>query len=224
MTLLVDPATHLLRRATIDLAEMLALRGAADVKEAQLSIDYPSSVPGAPVKEDQFAWTPPADAKDAAKDVAEGDQSEPAKALEGKPAPDFALKNLDDQQIALNDKDLKGKVLVLDFWATWCGPCREGLPHVQKVYKEFKDKGLQAYALNLKEPKDKARQFVDETKLSVPVLLDIEGKTAEAYSVTGIPQTVVIGRDGLVKNVFIGTGPDSEEKLHAAVEAAVNAK
>jgi peroxiredoxin len=193
------------------------------VKEAQVTVDYSTVAPGAALKAEQFAWAPPSDAKDVAKELAapEGGD-EPSKALEGKPAPDFAAKDLTDKQVAL--KDLKGKVVIVDFWATWCPPCREGLPHVDKVYQAFKDKGVVALAVDVQETKDKVQQFVTENKFTFTALLDSDGKVSEKYKVSGIPQTVIIGKDGNVKNVFVGTGPDSEKRLHDAVEAAVNAK
>ncbi|HEX8524626.1 MAG TPA: TlpA disulfide reductase family protein [Tepidisphaeraceae bacterium] len=222
MAILLDPTTHLLRRATLDMTKALEKRGATDVKQALVTVDYSATVPGAAVKENQFAWTPPADAKDAAKEQAAAEGDEPSKALEGKPAPDFSAKNLDDKDVTL--KDQKGKVVILDFWATWCPPCREGLPHVDKVYQDLKEKGVVAFAVDVQEPKDKVKQYVTDNKLTLPALLDTDGKVSGAFKVSGIPQTVVIGKDGVVKNVFVGTGPDSEEKLRKAVEAALAVK
>ncbi len=223
LTLLVDPDTHLLRRATLDMSKALEQRGASDVKEARVTVDYSSVKPGATVKDGQFAWTPPADAKDAAKEQASAAESdEPAKALEGKPAPEFTAKGLNDKDVSLNDQ--KGHVVIVDFWATWCPPCREGLPHVDKVYQEFKNQGVEAFAMNVQEPREKVQQFVKDNHFTFTTLLDSDGKISQDYKVTGIPQTMVIGKDGVVKNVFIGTAPDSEQKLHDAVAAAVKEK
>ncbi len=222
MTLLLDPATNLVRRATLDMSPALTKRGAQDVKEAQVTVDYSTVAPGAAVKAGQFAWAPPADAKDVAKEMAAPEGEEPSKALEGKAAPEFSAKDLNDKQVAL--KDFKGKVVIVDFWATWCGPCREGLPHVDKVYQAFKDKGVVALAVDVQETKEKVQQFVTENKFTFTALLDSDGKVSEKFKVSGIPQTVIIGKDGIVKNVFVGTGPDSEKKLHDAVQAAVDAK
>jgi peroxiredoxin len=223
VTLLVDPGTHLVRRAVLDMSKALEKRGATDVKEALVTVDYSAVVPGAPVKAEQFAWAPPTDAKDAAKEQASaGGGEDVVKALEGKPAPDFSAKNLEDKVVSL--KDFKGKVVIVDFWATWCPPCREGLPHVDKIYQTFKDKGVVALAVDVQEPKDKVEQFMKDNKFTFTALLDSDGKVSEAFKVNGIPQTVIIGRDGLVKKVFVGTGPDSEKLLHDAVAAAADAK
>jgi peroxiredoxin len=221
MTLLTDPQTHLLRRATVDMSKMLEQRGASDVKEATVVIDYTTVIANATVKSDQFAWAPPADARDSAAGAEPGEGDDPAKALAGRPAPDFKLKDLADKEVSLSES--KGHVVVLDFWATWCGPCRQGLPHVDKVSQEFKDQGLLAYAVNLEESKEQVQKFMEEQKLKLTALLDSDGAVSKQYMVNGIPQTVVIGKDGVVKGVFVGYGPDSEKKLHDAVESAVKA-
>src|SRR5688572_27978714 len=120
--------------------------------------------------------------------------SYPAMALEGKAAPDFKLTSLDGKPVSM--ADLKDSVVVLDFWATWCGPCRMSLPELQKVHEAGKGDGLRVFAVNLREDEDDVKDFVKETKLSVPVLMDTDGKVAEKYLVQPIPQTVVIGKDG----------------------------
>jgi peroxiredoxin len=142
-----------------------------------------------------------------------------ASELEGKAAPNFKLEGLDGKSISL--ADLKGKVIVLDFWATWCGPCRLSLPHLDKLYQAQKEKGLQVFALDQQEGKDEVEAFVKKTGLTVPVLLDSEGKVGNQYGVTGIPQTVVIGKDGKIAKIFVGFDPDSSPaELEKAVEAA----
>jgi peroxiredoxin len=140
-----------------------------------------------------------------------------AAAMEGKPAPDFKLKAADGKDVSL--ADLKGSVVILDFWATWCGPCRASLPELDKIYTGLKGKGLKAYAVNLREEKDTVEKFVDQTKLGIPVLYDTEGQTADKYGVTGIPQTVVIGKDGNVKKVVVGSG--THDIVRKAVEDAL---
>jgi thiol-disulfide isomerase/thioredoxin len=223
---LIDPKTNLLRRLTFDLRKPLEKRGQQDVKSAQITIDYADVSTDAPaaLKAEAFAWVPPKGARDVssmAGAIAGGDSSDessPAMALEGKAAPDFKLTSLDGKPVSM--ADLKDSVVVLDFWATWCGPCRMSLPGLQKVYEAGKDNGLHVYAIDLREDQDDVKAFVKETKLSVPVLMDTDGKVAEKYLVQGIPQTVVIGKDGVVKKVFIGAGPDTHEKLKQAVDDA----
>ena len=162
---------------------------------------------------------PPPGAKDMATARAGGggEEENPAAALEGKAAPDFKLAGADGKHVSL--ADLKGSVVILDFWATWCGPCRESLPHLNDIYNDKKDAGLKAYAVNLREGKEKVDKFAEQSKLTIPVLFDTDGKVAEKFNVEGIPQTVVIGKDGKVKKVVVGSG--THEKVRQAVEEAM---
>ncbi len=96
-------------------------------------------------------------------------------------------------------QSLKGSVYVLDFWATWCGPCVASLPHLDALYKEFKGKGVKFFAVNEQEDKSTVAKFVADTKLSIPVLMDSDGKVGDVFDPDAmIPLTVVVGKDGKV--------------------------
>ena len=114
-----------------------------------------------------------------------------------------------------------GKVVILDFWATWCGPCRKGLPQLNHFYDEKKDTGLRVFAINIDDPDTRADvpKSIADLKLTLPVLLDKNGDAAKAYKVQPIPMTVVIGKDGIVKRVFIGLRPGGEDDLRKVVAA-----
>lgn len=116
--------------------------------------------------------------------------------LEGRPAPDFTLATLDGQSVKLSN--LKGKIVVLDFWATWCVPCRKVMPIVDKVARQFADQGVVLYANNLREPPERVRRFTEEERITVNVLLDSEGRADREYKVTAIPRIVLIDRAGVV--------------------------
>ena len=143
------------------------------------------------------------------------------RSLEGKKAPDFALKTLDGQDASLAAN--KGNVIVLDFWATWCGPCVAAMPHLQEMANntELKQKGLVVYAMNLREGEDKVKPFLESNQYTLTVPMDREGSVAQAYKVQGIPTQVVIGRNGVIQKVFVG---DGGENLNKAVEQALRAK
>jgi len=224
-TVLLDPDTHLLRRMTVDQTKYLMSVGQPDVKAAQVTWDYATVTPNSPVKENQFAWTPPADARDAGganNNDAMADDDNAAAQLEGHPAPDFKLPGLDGKDVAL--ADLKGSVVVLDFWATWCGPCVMSLPHLDKIYQDMKGAGVKVFAVNVDADKSVVAPFVQEKKLTVPVLLDnSETKVSEKYGARAIPETVVIGKDGKVRKVIVGFDPNGgEETLQNAIKAAMD--
>jgi len=219
LTLLFDPQTHLLHRALTDARGQLEAKGNTNVESALLTVDYGTVVPGADLKSAQFAWAPPEGARDAAAQPAPGGEME-ANALEGKDAPDFKLPGLDDKPVSL--ADVKGSVTILDFWATWCGPCRASLPHLADLYANLKGDGLKVYAVNFAEDKPTVQAFVEQSKLAVPVLLDIDGAVSQKYGANdGIPETVLIGKDGKVRKVFVGFGPGAEDQITAAVKAAL---
>jgi len=220
VTMLFHPETHLLRQARTDIKPMLEERGTPDVKNATLLVDYTTvkADDAAGVKDEQFAWAPPEGAREMAEEqaAAGGESSE----LEGKPAPAFSLKGMDDKAVSL--KDLKGKVVVMDLWATWCPPCRASLPHLDKLYEETKDKGVLIYAVNVQEDKEDVAAFIKQTNLKTPVLLDADGGVSQAYKASGIPQTVVIGKDGTVKKVIVGFGGEpTAQELKQAVDKAM---
>jgi peroxiredoxin len=139
--------------------------------------------------------------------------------LVGRAAPDFALKDLEGKQTALSN--LKGQVVVLDFWATWCQPCVRSLPELSDFQKDIAGKGVRVYAVNLQEDRTKVDSFLQAHRLNLPVLLDPQGELAQKFHITAIPETVVIGKDGLVKKIFIGNSSQSMEELRAAVNAAL---
>lgn len=217
--LLVDPATSLLRQVRIDATESLVAAGVPDVKRAELRIDYVSTTLDNDLPADAFAWTPPKDARLVARDNPLELVELNADPMDGKPAPDFTLERLEGGEVKL--ADLQGKVVVLDFWATWCPPCREGLPHLAKLYAEKKADGLQLFAVNVRETKPKVREFLENAKLSLPVLMDTKGEVAGKYAVRGIPKTIVVGKDGKIRAVFVGFGPGSGEKIDQAVAEAM---
>lgn len=132
-------------------------------------------------------------------------------ALINKPAPTFALDTVDGAKFDL--ASLKGKIVVLDFWATWCGPCTMALPILNEVSNSFKDKDVVFLAVNVQETPEQIKNFLDKNNLKITVGMDPEGKVAELYQVRGIPQTVIVGKDGNVAQVVVGFSPDLKESF-----------
>lgn len=141
-------------------------------------------------------------------------------ALVGKPAPDFKLLGLDGKSHPL--AEAKGHVLVLDFWATWCVPCHLELPHLQKMYQAQSAAGLMLFAVETNDDTSKAQKYIQDNNMTLPVLLDADSVMATSYKVDDMPQTVIVGKDGLVKKVFIGFNEKtSPSEMEAAVAAAM---
>ena len=211
---MIDPQSHLLRQVVVDLKQSIQAAGRDDVVHAWLTLDYTKVEPDAKTDGAQFAWAAPQGARDVG--ATEAEEAD-ATALVGKDAPDFTLNDLEGKAVTLAED--KGSVVVVDFWATWCGPCRESLPGLNKIYKEFQAKGLKVYAVDLEEAKEKVQPVALKLIPDLRVLLDEKSEVAKKFGVSGIPQTVVIGKDGKVKKVFVGSG--NEERIKAAVEAGL---
>ena len=107
---------------------------------------------------------------------------------------DFTLKTLDGKDVSLSD--YQGKIVFLNFWATWCPPCRGEMPSMEQLYQKFKDKDFVMLAVDLREDKDAVEKFIEEYKLNFPVLLDSKGKVGRTYMVTNIPTTYLISNQG----------------------------
>ena len=123
-------------------------------------------------------------------------------AVIGKQAPDFQLNNLDGQSTSLSS--LQGKPVLINFWATWCSPCRIEMPYIQQIYDEWSDKGLVILAINIGESSSEVSEFMKSYNLSFPVLLDTKGDVAEKYNIRGIPTTFFIDKDGIIQEKKIG--------------------
>jgi len=126
----------------------------------------------------------------------------------GSRAPDFRLQDMSGQTVSLND--FRGKPVLLNFWATWCGPCRGEMPYMEQVYREWKSLGLVLYAVNIGESASQVSDFLDYYILTMPVLLDTGQATATKYAITGIPTTYFIDKDGIIRGKVIGAFPDKE--------------
>ena len=111
-------------------------------------------------------------------------------------APDFALPNPDGKKLAL--KDFRGKVVFLNFWASWCEGCREEMPSMERLYQEFKGKGLEIVAVNVKDKRPDALAFYRKLQLTYPVVLDPEGEVGLLYGAFGLPVSYLIDRKGVV--------------------------
>ena len=122
----------------------------------------------------------------------------------GNPAPDFALPNLEDRQVRLSD--YRGKVVFLNFWATWCKPCREEMPSMEVMHKSLEKDGLVVLAVSIDRvtTKKDIPPFIKSMNLTFPVLVDSWGQTDKRYKLMGVPETYIIDQDGILREKVIG--------------------
>jgi peroxiredoxin len=138
-----------------------------------------------------------------------------------KTAPDFELKDLAGKRVKLSTLTASGKVVLIDFWATWCVPCIAALPHLDKLHREFSDKGLVVLSISTDGPQTQAqvRSLVKREKLTMPVLLDPEGKVFGALNPRGTnPFTLIVDRDGKIAESHEGYNSGDERKYREWVE------
>ena len=140
----------------------------------------------------------------------------------GSEAPDFSVKLNNGETFTLSDK--KGQVILLNFWATWCSNCVKEMPAIEKLYEEYGDQ-IVIVGVNVGEDEDTINAFVDAKNYSFPVAYDTDSEISNLYPSAGIPYTVIIGKDGLVTETFLGAkDADSQyTKLRRALQEAYEA-
>jgi len=137
-------------------------------------------------------------------------------------APAFTVRNLKGQRIQLADH--KGKVIILNLWATWCGPCRVEMPGMENLYRRYRSQGLEILAVSLdKGSSDKVQTFADEYRLSFPVLMDSDGEVEDKYHTLTIPTTFVIDKKGMIVAEVDGAKHWESEETFKAVEYLLKA-
>jgi peroxiredoxin len=134
----------------------------------------------------------------------------------GQKAPDFSAADLAGHTVSLADYQ-GGKTVVLDFWATWCGPCKMAMPGLQQIQDDFKGRGLEILSLNEGESSEQAASFMKRKGYGFHVLLDGDSGIGARYGVRGIPTMVVVDRQGIVRWIRVGYSPD-DSALRRALE------
>jgi len=120
----------------------------------------------------------------------------------GNRARDFTLENLAGDKVSLSDYE--GKVVLINFWATWCPPCRAEIPDLEAAYRAWEGNGLVVLGLSTDESREQVQAFVDEFGMTYPILLDSEAKIMETYRARGLPMSVLVDRDGVIQVRHIG--------------------
>ena len=130
--------------------------------------------------------------------------------LTGQPAPDFALKSSSGENLRLSEH--RGDVVMVNFWATWCGPCRQEMPLLNELYSRYERVGFSLLGVNIDDNSGKAMNMVAELGVSFPVLFDSRKEVSKLYEVDAMPVTVLIDREGTVRYVHHGYKPGYEDK------------
>ncbi len=136
---------------------------------------------------------------------------------EGDPAPDFALLDLEGNSITLSQ--FRGNVVFINFWATWCPPCRAEMPEIEALYREYQDQGVVVIGVDIAEPEDMVRKYLRRGGYSWNFVLDTTGKVSNDFRVTSLPTSFFLDRTGVVRAIGVGgmTKRNMESKLAEAM-------
>jgi peroxiredoxin len=136
----------------------------------------------------------------------------------GQPAPDCSLSEIGGDSPVYDTSQFRGKVVYIDFWASWCAPCAKSFPFMNQLHNELKDKGLLLIGVNLDENPADARAFLEKTPVDFPLAADMDGQCAKKFEVKGMPTSYLIGRDGTVRHVHQGFRGGETKELYQLVE------
>jgi peroxiredoxin len=141
-----------------------------------------------------------------------------AKQISG-PAPDFTLKTLSGKNIKLSE--MRGTVILLNFWASWCAPCRLEMPLLSELHTKYKDLGFAVLGVNVEEDVNMPRRYIADRPVDFPVLLDNTNKVSKLYKVIAMPTTVLIDRDGNMRYLHQGYKPGDEKKYQKMLKKLI---
>lgn len=134
-------------------------------------------------------------------------------------APDFTLKSLQGNNLRL--EEYRGQVVLINFWASWCGPCRQEMPLLDRLHQRYRETGFAVLGVNVEGKIKPAQELVDKTKVTFPVLIDADQKVSELYNLEAMPSTVVVDRNGVVRYIHLGYKPGDEAKYVDVVKALI---
>ena len=134
-------------------------------------------------------------------------------------APDFTLKSLEGSNLRL--EEYRGQVVLINFWASWCGPCRQEMPLLDRLHHRYEDTGFAVLGINVEGEAAPAQEIVDKTKVTFPILIDEGQAVSELYNLEAMPSTVVVDRDGIVRYIHRGYKPGDEAKYVEVVKQLI---
>ncbi len=134
-------------------------------------------------------------------------------------APDFALQSRDGETVSL--AQLRGQVVMINFWATWCGPCREEMPHLEALHQRYAALGFTLLGINVEENSEDAEEWLEEMPVSFSILFDPENYVSELYDVVAMPSTVLVDRQGNLRFSHHGYQPGYENEYQTQIRALI---
>ena len=134
-------------------------------------------------------------------------------------APDFTLKSQTGKNLKLSE--LRGKVIMINFWASWCGPCRQEMPVLDQLYKHYRPLDFTVLGVNVEQNPDDAKSLLKDVSVSFPILFDKENKVSKLYNIKGMPSTVLVDRDGNVRYVHIGYQSGTEQEYQQQIRTLI---
>jgi peroxiredoxin len=135
-------------------------------------------------------------------------------------APDFTLKSLEGTNLRL--EEYRGQVVLINFWASWCGPCRQEMPLLDRIHQRYSDAGFAVLGVNVEGTIGPAKETADRTGVTFPVLVDENQRVSELYNLESMPSSVVVDRDGVVRYVHRGYKPGDEAKYLEVVKQLIS--
>jgi len=133
----------------------------------------------------------------------------------GQKSPDFTLRSNVGKNLKLSE--LRGKVVMINFWATWCSPCRQEMPHFNRFYAQYTKAGFVMLGVNVDDNADKAKSMVQELKIAFPVVFDTGKHVSRLYDVDAMPSTVLVDRDGTVRHIYRGYRAGVEQRYESDI-------
>ena len=135
----------------------------------------------------------------------------------GAPAPAFELKSNSGKPVSLGA--LRGQIVLVNFWASWCGPCRKEMPILEQLNRQYRNKGVTLVGVNVEPDSEAASQWLKATPVSFPILYDVDSKVSKLYQVEGMPNTVIVDRKGNVRYIHRGYRPGAENEYLDQIRA-----
>ena len=135
------------------------------------------------------------------------------------PAPNFTLKSLSGKNLKLSE--MTGNVVLINFWASWCGPCRQEMPLLNDLHNKYESLGFTVIGVNVEEQSDAARGFISDYPVDFPILLDNNNQVSKLYNVVAMPTTVVVDRDGNLRFLHKGYKPGDEQEYRKMVKTLI---